>query len=64
MDEIYKKPDLSKIRHSKILSSEEALKDVIPIEWPDDVINGNKMISLAKITPDSENKRLICDFSY
>lgn len=64
MDEVYKKLDLSKIRHSKILSSEEALRDMIPIEWSNDVINGNKTVFLTKITPDSENKRLICDFSY
>ncbi|MCL2528633.1 MAG: hypothetical protein FWE42_09480 [Defluviitaleaceae bacterium] len=50
MDEIAYKPlDLKKLHGKKhvTVSSEEALKDVIPIEWDDDVVSGNKKVLLT-----------------
>lgn len=45
-----KKIDWSKIanRSVKPLSTQEALKDVIPFEWDDDVINGKTKIVVKK----------------
>lgn len=34
-------------KHSKIVSSESALKDVTPISWSDDVISGKKKVTLT-----------------
>ena len=48
MDEIYKKPDLSNIRHSKILSSEEALKDITPLNLDAAVYTGEKQVVIDK----------------
>lgn len=37
----YKRLDLSKINFKNtIISTEEALKDIVPIAWSDDVLNG------------------------
>jgi hypothetical protein len=37
--------ELLKNKKTTIVSSEEALKDIIPIDWPEDIINGkNKII--------------------
>lgn len=44
MDEVYKKLDLSKIRHSKILSSEEALMDITPFDYDAEVYTGEKKV--------------------
>lgn len=35
-------------RRDKIISSKEALKDVIPIEWSEDVLSGEKKVVIAK----------------
>ena len=42
--------NMEKIRSKKsvILSTEEALKDVIPIEWDADVSDGNKQVILVE----------------
>ncbi len=42
--------DFSKIsnRNTKIVSSEEALKDVKPIEWSEDVLNGKRKVTIKK----------------
>ena len=40
-----KRLDLEKIKHrisSTSVSSEEALEDIIPIEWPKEVLSGEK----------------------
>lgn len=34
-------------KQSKIVSSENALKDVTPISWSDDVISGKKKVTLT-----------------
>lgn len=51
----YKKLNMSKINISKlkfrehsIISTEEALKDVTPIDWPEDVLNGDKKVIISK----------------
>lgn len=40
----YRKLDKSKLKNRKktVVSSEQALKDVTPIEWSDDVLEGTK----------------------
>jgi hypothetical protein len=40
--------DFSKLsgRKSKVVSSEEALKDVTPINWSKDVLSGDKKINI------------------
>lgn len=42
--------DLNKImqKKSKIVSSEDALKDVIPVEWSDEVLRGKEKVVLNK----------------
>ena len=43
-NQVGRRLDFSKIsnRNTKIVSSEEALKDVKPIEWSEDVLNGKR----------------------
>ena len=38
------------IKHKKsvLISTKEALEDVIPIEWETDVLNGKKQVMLVK----------------
>ena len=45
----YKPLDLGRIKdkNSVLVSTEEALKDVTPIEWDEDVLNGNKRVVLV-----------------
>lgn len=47
-----------KKRIVKTVSTEEALKDAVPIEWPSDVIEGKKkvIITSGKPVQDSLNK--------
>jgi len=46
---VYKSLDIRKIKDKKsvVVSTEEALKDVIPIEWDTEVVNGNKHVVLV-----------------
>jgi len=46
----YRSLNMEKIRSKKsvFLSTEEALKDVVPIEWDEDVLNGNKQVILVE----------------
>jgi len=49
----YRSLNMEKIRSKKsiVLSTKEALKDVAPIEWDTDILNGNKKVVLVeKIT--------------
>lgn len=39
---------IHKEKKSTIISSEEALKDVIPIVWNDDIINGKEKVIIDK----------------
>ena len=49
-NQIYRRLDFSKIssRNTKVVSSEEALKDVKPIEWSEDVLNGKRKVTVKK----------------
>ena len=42
--------DFSKISNRIVgnVSTEEALKDVTPIQWSEDVLNGNKKVTITK----------------
>lgn len=44
----YRKLNMSKLsgRKHRIISSETALKDVVPIEWSDDIKAGKKKIQI------------------
>lgn len=46
----YKKLNMSKLkfREHSIISTEEALKDVTSIDWPEDVLNGDKKVVISK----------------
>jgi hypothetical protein len=46
MNENYKSLDLNKLNTKKytIISSEEALKDIIPINWSKEVLSGKKKV--------------------
>ena len=44
-------------RIDKIITSEEALSEIVPIEWTKDVLNGNKKVSVTGIDMD---KRSTC----
>ena len=39
---------LRKTKNTIIVSSEESLKDVEPIEWSEEVINGNKQVIIKE----------------
>lgn len=43
--------DLPKLRTriSKTLSTEEALQDVTPINWSNDVVSGEKKVQISKV---------------
>lgn len=47
----YRKLDMSKLANRKhqTMSSKEALKDIEPIKWSDDVINGKKKVTIGKM---------------
>lgn len=49
-----KKLNIEKLnsRIDKIITSEEALSEIVPIEWTKDVINGNKKVSVTDIDMD------------
>lgn len=43
--------DINKLLQTKkfeVISSEKALKDVIPIDWSEDVLSGKKKVILTK----------------
>lgn len=52
----YRKLDLSKLKFSGTLSMEEALKDVTPIDFSDDILSGKEKITIAKAEKDYDNK--------
>lgn len=41
--------DILKSKKSRIISSEEALKDVVPIEWSDEVLEGKEKVVIGNI---------------
>lgn len=46
------------------VSSEEALKDIIPIEWPEEVKAGNKKVRISKATMGDDNPCVKLETSY
>lgn len=46
----YKKLDKEILKHKQrhIASSDDALRDIVPINWSNDVINGSKKIIINK----------------
>lgn len=47
----YRQFDINRIKNkqSKIVSSEEALKDVTPIKWSEDVLLGKRKITVGEM---------------
>jgi hypothetical protein len=58
--------DMSKLnsRITKIVPIEEALKDVTPIEWSDEVLSGKKEVVITNAEKDCENKCVKLEISY
>ena len=53
----YRRLDFSKLKFSeKTISTEEALKDITPIQWSEDVLSGKKKVTITKAEKDFENK--------
>ena len=50
METTYRKLNLSKLSNRKryVISSNEALKDVTPINWSNEVKNGNKKVTFKR----------------
>lgn len=46
----YKRLDFNKIKNitNKNISSEEALKDIVPIQWSEDILSGKKKVIIKK----------------
>lgn len=46
----YRKLDLSKLksRKRKVISTEDSLRDIVPIQWSDEVISGQKKVVISK----------------
>ena len=38
---MYPSVDIDKIKTGKTISTEESLKDITPVDWNNDVLNGN-----------------------
>lgn len=45
-------------RIDRIMTSEEALSEIVPIEWTKDVLNGNKKIYVTDIDMDTRSSCL------
>jgi hypothetical protein len=61
----YKKLDMSKLIFADgFISTEEALKDVTPIEWSDDVLSGKKKVTVTAAEKDYENKCVKLEMTY
>lgn len=46
----YKRLDFNKIKNitNENISSEEALKDIVPIQWSEDILSGKKKVIIKK----------------
>ena len=60
----YRKLNFNKLKFGGTLSTDEALKDVAPIDYPDEVLNGDKKISITKVKKDYVNKCVKLEISY
>lgn len=49
MEETYKKLDKSKLKNRKrtTAATEDSLKDIVPIQWSEDVMNGVRPVGLS-----------------
>ena len=53
----YRRLDFSKLKFSEnIISTEEALKDITPIQWSDEILSGRKKVTITKAEKDYKNK--------
>ena len=53
----YRRLDFSKLKFSEnIKSTEEALKDIVPIQWSEEILSGKKQVTITKAEKDFENK--------
>jgi len=45
----YRHLDITKLRSKKsiVISSEESLKDIVPIDWSDEVLSGEKKVIIT-----------------
>lgn len=50
--------DINKLnnRIKNIISTEDALKDVTPINWSNDIVTKNKQVTITKAEKDCDNK--------
>ena len=46
-------------RIDKVISSEEALKSIVPMEWSEDILTGNKQVLVTNIAKDTENETCV-----
>lgn len=60
----YRKLNFNKLKFGGTLSMDEALKDVTPIDYPDEVLNGDKKVSITKAKKDYVNKCVKLEISY
>lgn len=49
-NQTYRRLDFTKIRsrNTRIVSSEEVLKDIDPVKWSEDVISGKRKVTIKK----------------
>ena len=46
-------------RIDKFISSEEALKSIVPMEWSEDILTGNKQVLVTNVSKDKENETCV-----
>ena len=46
-------------RIDKVISSEEALKSIVPMEWSEDILTGNKQVLVTNVSKDKENETCV-----
>lgn len=52
------------ISNSKIISSEEALKDVVPIIWPKEILSGGKKAVVTNLERNKNDKYAKLEISF
>lgn len=60
----YRKLNLNKLKFAGTVSMDEALKNVTPINYSCDVLNGSKKVSITKAEKDYVNKCVKLEISY
>lgn len=59
------KVDFNKIiSNSRIISSEEALKDVVPIIWPKEILSGGKKAVVTNLERNKNDKCVKLEISF